>query len=153
MSNVTIHKAELAGYSSVVGQPIMLLNAQGAVIGQLSLIGAQGDYKAMVAEIADRLNAPNRHSYRVGVEVGRGSAAREIKEATDEAHACGAERAVWKERTEAAEATLKTAREALAHVEAESRRYAAMYDQGTDGRNTFIIFADMVSALIQETRT
>lgn len=51
------HKAELAGYSSVVGQPIMLLNERGACIGQLSLIGYQGDdYKKAVADIADALN-------------------------------------------------------------------------------------------------
>lgn len=51
------HKAELAGYSSVVGQPIMLLNERGACIGQLSLIEYQDDdYKKAVADIADALN-------------------------------------------------------------------------------------------------
>lgn len=50
--DTTIHRATLAGYSSVVGQPIMLLNKAGACIGQLALIGAQGDYKAMTAEVA-----------------------------------------------------------------------------------------------------
>ena len=104
-----IHKAELAGYSSVVGQPIMLLNEQGTVIGQLALIGAHGDYNLMVAEIADVINAPNRHAYRVGREVGRGSAAAEIKDAADEAHSCGAERDAWKARVERAEAALDPA--------------------------------------------
>lgn len=55
------HKAKLAGYSSVVGQPIMLLNERGACIGQLSLIGYQGDdYKKAVADIADALNEITR---------------------------------------------------------------------------------------------
>lgn len=30
-------------------------------------------------------------------------------------------------------------------IEAEARRYAEMYPQGSDGRNTFLIFADWVS--------
>jgi len=68
-----IHKVELAGYSSVVGQPIMLLDERGACIGQLALIGAQHDYKEMVAEVAAILNAPNRHAYQVGVVVGKAS--------------------------------------------------------------------------------
>lgn len=54
--DTTIHRAELAGYSSIVGQPIMLLNKAGACIGQLSLIGARGDYKAMTAEVAGLIN-------------------------------------------------------------------------------------------------
>jgi hypothetical protein len=32
-------------------------------------------------------------------------------------------------------------------IEAEARRYAEMYPQSSDGRNTFIIFADWVAAL------
>jgi len=65
------HSAKLAGYSSVVGQPIMLLNEAGACVGQLSLIGCQGDYDATVKQVADALNAPNRHGYKVGVAVGK----------------------------------------------------------------------------------
>ena len=36
---------------------------------------------------------------------------------------------------------------ALEKVEAEARRYAAMYKPHSDGQNTFIIFADWVAAL------
>ena len=79
-----IHKAELAGYSSVVGQPIMLLNIKGACIGQLSVIGAQGDYKEMVAQVAEMLNAPNRHAYRVGQAVGKSTLATDLAAALDE---------------------------------------------------------------------
>ena len=32
-------------------------------------------------------------------------------------------------------------------IEAEARRYAEMYPQSSDGRNTFIIFADWIVAL------
>jgi hypothetical protein len=32
-------------------------------------------------------------------------------------------------------------------IEAEARRYAALYPEASDGRNTFVIFADMVSGL------
>lgn len=32
-------------------------------------------------------------------------------------------------------------------IEAEARRYAEMYPQSSDGRNTFIIFADWVAGL------
>ena len=56
-------------------------------------------------------------------------------------------------RAEGAEAALMMSLAALGHIEAEARRYAAMYDQGTDGRNTFIIFANMVSTLINGLRT
>jgi hypothetical protein len=31
-------------------------------------------------------------------------------------------------------------------IEAEARRYADMYPQSSDGRNTFVIFADWVSS-------
>lgn len=45
------------------------------------------------------------------------------------------------EEQEAARSFLAEEREAIA---AEARRYAAMYPQSSDGRNTFIIFADWV---------
>jgi len=32
-------------------------------------------------------------------------------------------------------------------IEAEARRYAAMYPQASDGRNTFVLFADWVASL------
>jgi hypothetical protein len=32
-------------------------------------------------------------------------------------------------------------------IEAEARRYAGHYSEGTDGRNTFVMFADMVADL------
>lgn len=34
-----------------------------------------------------------------------------------------------------------------AHVEAEARRYAAFYPEASDGRNTFVIFADTVTSV------
>lgn len=34
-----------------------------------------------------------------------------------------------------------------AFIEAEARRYAGMYPEASDGHNTFVIFADMVSDL------
>lgn len=37
-----------------------------------------------------------------------------------------------------------------AHIEAEARRYAGFYETGTDGRNTFVIFADAISDLTAE---
>jgi len=38
--------------------------------------------------------------------------------------------------------------EALREIEAEAARYAAMYPAGSDGRNTFVIFAEMVQRKI-----
>jgi len=35
----------------------------------------------------------------------------------------------------------------IQRIEAEARQYAEMYQPSSDGRNTFIIFADWVSAL------
>lgn len=35
-------------------------------------------------------------------------------------------------------------------IEAEARRYAGFYPEASDGRNTFVIFADMVSDLTAE---
>lgn len=37
-----------------------------------------------------------------------------------------------------------------AFIEAEARRYAAFYPEASDGRNTFVLFADMVSDLTAE---
>jgi hypothetical protein len=45
-------------------------------------------------------------------------------------------------------AELASARKALDHVESEARRYADMYEPHSDGRNTFVIFADMVAKLL-----
>jgi hypothetical protein len=39
---------------------------------------------------------------------------------------------------------------ATAFIEAEARRYAGFYKSASDGRNTFVIFADMVSDLTAE---
>ena len=77
LKSVGIHGTELAGYSSIVGQPIMLKNEAGNYIGQLALIGFQGDYKEAVAAIANALDAPNRHAYKVGFAAGRADALRE----------------------------------------------------------------------------
>lgn len=56
-------------------------------------------------------------------------------------------------RCHEAETTLDSEREANAllterveHLEREARRFAGMYSQGTDGRNTFVIFADKIAA-------
>ena len=35
----------------------------------------------------------------------------------------------------------------LVHLEQEARRFAGFYEQGSDGRNTFVIFADKIAAL------
>jgi len=48
--------------------------------------------------------------------------------------------------TAAVDALLK----ATAFIESEARRYAAFYSPHSDGRNTFVIFADMVSDLTAE---
>lgn len=37
-------------------------------------------------------------------------------------------------------------REALREVESEAHRYAGFYPQSSDGRNTFVMFADMVAS-------
>ncbi len=39
----------------------------------------------------------------------------------------------------------------LSQIEAEARRYAGMYPQSSDGRNTFVIFADWVAKLAAQT--
>jgi len=39
---------------------------------------------------------------------------------------------------------------ATAHIEAEARRYADFYQPYSDGRNTFVIFADMIASLTTE---
>lgn len=40
---------------------------------------------------------------------------------------------------------LDAANKTLEEIESEATRYAEMYESGTDGRNTFIIFRDMIS--------
>jgi len=40
-------------------------------------------------------------------------------------------------------------REKLAYLEREARRFAGHYPQGTDGRNTFVIFADKIASCAQ----
>jgi hypothetical protein len=46
-----------------------------------------------------------------------------------------------------AAAEIERLRDSLTKVEAEARRYAEMYPQSSDGRNTFVIFADWVARL------
>ena len=65
-----IHDAEKVAYSSIVGQSIMLLNADGACIAQLSVINTE-DPQGIADEVVAALKAPNRHAYRVGVAVGK----------------------------------------------------------------------------------
>jgi len=84
LKSVGIHGTELAGYSSIVGQPIMLKNEAGNYIGQLTLIGFQGDYKEAVAAIANALDAPNQHAYKVGFAAGRADALREAAKVSAE---------------------------------------------------------------------
>lgn len=70
-----IHDAEKVAYSSVVGQAIMLMNASGACIAQLSVINTS-EPQRIADEVVAALKAPNRHAYKVGVAVGK-SAQRE----------------------------------------------------------------------------
>lgn len=37
--------------------------------------------------------------------------------------------------------------EALAYLESEARRFAGMYPEASDGRNTFLIFADKIASV------
>lgn len=74
-----IHTVKKVAYSSVVGQSIMLLNKAGACIGQLSVIGAE-DPQSLADEVVNVFDAPNRHGYKVGVEVGKASQAARIAE-------------------------------------------------------------------------
>jgi hypothetical protein len=48
----------------------MLLNANGACIGQLSVIGCE-DPQDMADQVVSAISAPNRHAYRVGVAFGK----------------------------------------------------------------------------------
>ncbi len=66
------HDVEKVAYSSVVGQCIMLLNADGACIGQLAVHGCK-DAQDMADQIVAALKAPNRHAYKLGVAVGKAS--------------------------------------------------------------------------------
>lgn len=65
-----IHTAQKVAYSSIVGQSIMLLNEEGACIGQLSVLNTD-EPQAIADEVVAALKAPNRHAYRVGFEVGK----------------------------------------------------------------------------------
>lgn len=59
----------------------------------------------------------------------------------------------WKQRAIRAATALRNQsppaqeRDKLAHLEREARRFADFYDHGSDGRNTFVIFADKIAAL------
>lgn len=64
------HDVEKVAYSSVVGQCIMLLNADGACIGQLAVHGCR-DPQDMADQVVAALKAPNRHAYKVGVAFGK----------------------------------------------------------------------------------
>jgi hypothetical protein len=46
-----------------------------------------------------------------------------------------------------AEAERDAAVAKLAYLEAEARRFADMYSPASDGRNTFVIFADKIAAV------
>ncbi len=65
-----IHDAKKVAYSSVVGQSIMLMNASGACIAQLSVINTS-EPQQIADEVVAALKAPNRHAYKVGVSVGK----------------------------------------------------------------------------------
>lgn len=47
-----------------------------------------------------------------------------------------------------AAARIEALEAALRRMEAEARRYAEMYPQSSDGRNTFVMFADWVAAAL-----
>lgn len=64
------HDVEKVAYSSVVGQCIMLLNADGACIGQLAVHGCK-DAQDMADQIVTAIKAPNRHAYKVGFAAGK----------------------------------------------------------------------------------
>lgn len=64
------HDVEKVAYSSVVGQCIMLLNADGACIGQLAVHGCK-DAQDMADQVVAALKAPNRHAYKVGFAAGK----------------------------------------------------------------------------------
>ena len=65
-----LHDVEKVAYSSIVGQCIMLLNADGACIGQLAVHGCK-DAQDMAGQVVAALKAPNRHAYKVGVAFGK----------------------------------------------------------------------------------
>ena len=46
-------------------------------------------------------------------------------------------------------ATIEAQRDALAYLETEARRLADCYKPGSDGRNTFVIFADKIAARLK----
>ena len=69
MDNV-IHDAKKVAYSSIVGQSIMLLNKDGACIGQLAVLNTD-DPQGIADEVVESIKTPNRHGYRVGVTVGK----------------------------------------------------------------------------------
>lgn len=69
-TDTKLHTAEKVAYSSIVGQSIMLLNADGACIGQLAVINCE-DPQAMADQVVAALKAPNRHAYKVGVAFGK----------------------------------------------------------------------------------
>ncbi len=65
-----IHSAQKVAYSSIVGQSIMLLDENGACIGQLSVLNTD-DPQGIADQVVSALKAPNRHAYKVGVAFGK----------------------------------------------------------------------------------
>lgn len=55
----------------------------------------------------------------------------------------------WRNLNISLQAQLASAMNAIQHIEDEARRYAGMYPDHSDGRNTFVIFADMVRRVAQ----
>lgn len=53
---------------------------------------------------------------------------------------------------EKVKAEIARLRSVIQNIEVEARRYAEMYPQSSDGRNTFIIFADWVASQISSNK-
>ena len=89
----------------------------------------------------------------------RGLVIAELKAATDEMSfdLCGNDFAyvanrlmpIFARELEAQSATIERMREEVVWLEAEARRIANFYPEASDGRNTFVIFADKIAALAQ----
>lgn len=71
-------------------------------------------------------------------------------ETVEEANARAAEK--WNERIDSDTALIGELVERIDYLESEAKRFAADYPQSSDGRNTFLIFADKIAALPVLTR-
>ncbi len=56
--------------------------------------------------------------------------------------------AAW--NTRPLEQQIERLTQALDHLESEARRFASFYPEASDGRNTFVIFADKIASVREE---